>query len=332
MKISGPLKNFLSVLLRIGVSGGILFYLFSKIDTAAMFALLKKADFYFLYLALAIYLVINFILFLRWFVLIKGLDLRVPLSALVNYFFIGLFFNLFLPTSTGGDIIKIWGVCRFTAQKAKVVASVVLDRLCGFMAIVIVALFSFAFGARILNDPSLLIGIFVLAFVSSSIMLILFSEKLYSFGCRIFSRFPKIKNSLMDLHYDIVLLKDNPLAIVWAVLISCFAQAVLAFSWLLIARALHQNIDLLYFFIFVPIICVLSSFPSIGGLGTREAGAVYLFAKAGVFCGVAVSISLISYVLTLAIGLIGGVIYVAQLSPRRIQHRLSPAGLGPKKA
>ena len=332
MKPSESAKNVLSLLLRVGVSVGILFYLFRKIDTASVFVLLKQADFHVLYLVAIAYLSTNLILFLRWLILMKGLDLRVPLKGVVVYFFIGLFFNLFLPSSTGGDIIKIFGVCKFTLQKAKVVASVVLDRLCGFMAIVIVAFFSFVFGHRVVNDLSMLVAIGVMAVVSSSIMVILFNEKLYSFGCRIFNRIPKIKNKLMDLHYDIVLLKDKPMAIIWAVLISCLAQVILALTWFLIARALQQNIPMVYFLIFIPIICVVSSFPSIGGLGTSEAAAVYLFSKAGVPSAAALSFSLINRIFTWAMGLIGGVVYVTQLSPRRVQHHSSPAGVDSKES
>ena len=332
MKPNESAKNFWSLLLRVGVSAGILFYLFRKIDTASALALLKDVDFHLLYLVAIAYLSINVILFLRWLILIKGLDLRVPLKGVIVYFFIGLFFNLFLPSSTGGDIIKIFGVCKFTLQKAKVVASVVLDRLCGFMAIVIVAFFSFVFGHRVLNDVSLLVAIGVMAALSSSITVILFNERLYSFGCRMFNRIPKIKNRLMELHYDIVLLKDKPMAIIGAVLISCLAQVILALTWFLVACALQQNIPLAYFFIFIPIICVVSSFPSIGGLGTSEAAAVYLFSKGGVSSAVALSFSLINRIFTWAMGLIGGVVYVAQLSPRRVQHHPSPAGVGPKEA
>ncbi len=331
MKLDESIKNILSFLLRLGISAGILFYLFHKMDIAAMAALLKEADVHFIILAAITLGITNLILFLRWLILMQGLDLKLPFIAVINYYFIGMFFNYFLPTSTGGDIIKTFGICQLTNEKAKVVASVVLDRLCGFMAIVIVAFFSFIFGYRILNDLSLLVAIFVLAFVSGSIMVILFNEKIYSFGCKIFDRVPKIKSSLMNMHYDIVLLKGKPSTIIWAVGVSCLSQGVLSLSWLLFAKALHQNIDLLYFLIFVPIICVASSLPSIGGLGTREYAAKTFFPKVGVSSEVAVSMSLLVYAFSLALSLIGGVIYVTQLSPRRIQHPPSPSGIGPEQ-
>ena len=327
MKLNEQLKNVLSLFLRIGLSAVLLVYLFRKIDTKSMLGLLKEADFQYIYFAAAMFMVINFILLLRWLGLMKALKLEVPIKSIVDYFFIGLFFNLFLPSSTGGDFVKTLGICKFTSQKAKVVASVVLDRLSGFIGIIIVAFLSFLFGYRFLNDLSLLVSIFALAFASGVMMMILFNEKLFSFGCRIFNKLPKIKKSLMDLHYDIVLLKDKPDAFLWAVGLSCLSQIILAFTFFLVAKALHQNIDMIYFLVFIPLVCVISSLPSIGGLGIRDMGAAHLFARVGVPSGVTVSITLINFFFMVAIGVIGGIIYVAQLSPRRVQYHPSPSGV-----
>lgn len=332
VKLNEQTKNFLSLFLRVGLSGLLLAYLFRKMDLSSMLELLKNADFGYLWGAGIIYLIINAIILLRWVVVMRGLGLKVPLIEVIRYFFIGLFFNLFLPSSTGGDIIKTLGICRFTEHKARVVASVVLDRLCGFVGIVIVAFFAFTFGYRFINDFALLIAIVVLAFVSASILTVLFNERIYSFCCRIFDKVPKIKNSLMNLHYDIVLLKDNPVVLLQAVGLSCVTQVVLAYTFFLFSKILQQDIHMVYFLIFVPIICVVSSLPSIGGLGVRDAGAVHLFAKVGVASQVAVSISLMSFIFMVAVGLIGGIVYVAQLSPRRVQHHQSAPSVSPKRA
>ena len=330
--MNDKLKNFFSLFLRFGLSGALLFYLFRKTDTASMIGVMKNADFQYIYWAAAAFFVIHLIILLRWMVLIKALDLSVPWKNIVSYFFIGLFFNLFLPSSTGGDVVKIFGMCKFTPYKAKVVASVVLDRLCGFVGIVLVAFVSFMFGYRYIQDWMILVSIFALALMSGGIIFVLFNEKTFSFCCRIFDRVPKIKNSLMSLHYDIVLLKGNKGAFLKAVGLSYLSQIALAFDFFLIAKALHQNIPFIYFLIFVPLICVASTLPSIGGLGVRDAGAAHLFAKIGVASGIAVSITLLNFVFMVAIGLIGGVIYVSQLSPRRVQHYQTHPEVSPKEA
>ena len=302
-------KNILSFLARFGLSAALLFWLFKKIDVAKMWELLKAADSRYILFAAVIFILINLIILGRWLVIIRAFRLNVPVFAVMRYYFIGLFGNLFLPSSIGGDIIKTLGLCRYTPEKAKVVASVLLDRLSGFGGIVVVATISFAFAYRLINDVSVLVAICAMAVVSFLIVIVLFNEKIYSFCCGIFGYFPKIKKSFMSLHYDVALLKGNRGPLYQMVGISCVIQLLAAILSFYFAKALHQDIALVYFVIFMPLISVASSMPSIGGLGVREAGAVYFFSKIGVASGVAVSIGLMTFVFMVAIGLLGGLIY-----------------------
>ncbi len=314
MALNEKMKNLLSLLLRIGLSGALMTYLFSKIDTAKMLEIIKSADIGYIGIAASAFAFINGILLIRWIIFIRALGLKVSIASVTNCFFIGLFFNLFLPSSTGGDVVKTIGLFRDTADKARVVASVVADRLSGFVSIVMVALVAFIFGYRFVNDNSLLIFIAILASVSGGLVIFLFNETLFSFICRIFDRLPKIKESFMRLHFAIVLLKGKPKTLLAAVACSSLSQAILACIFFLVAKGLHQEIPLIYFLIFVPLICVISSLPSIGGLGVREGGAAYLFAKVGVETSVIVSISLVSFLFMVVMGLIGGLVYIVALS------------------
>ena len=105
---------------------------------------------------------------------------------------------------------------------------------------------------------------------------------------------------------------------------------IFAYIFYLVARSLHQEVKMIYFLIFVPLICVISSLPSIGGLGVRDAGSAYLFAKVGVEAATAVSISLINFLFMIITGLVGGVIYVTALSSRRVQHCQTESPISPQ--
>lgn len=304
-------NNLLSLLLRVGLSAGLLWFIFSRIDLQKTFEVIKSADIQYLVLAFSAFVAINLLILWRWATFIRALDLSTPVLKIARFYFAGLFGNLFLPSSIGGDIIKIAGLCKNNDQKAKVVASVVLDRMSGFAAIVIVGTIAFIFGHQMINDNSLVVPIIGLAVFSSFVGVFLFNEKVYSLGMSIFNLFPKVKESCMKMHYDVVLLKKRPLKGCKAILLSCLCQLTLAFTFYLTAVALHQDVKLAYFFIFVPLICVATALPSIGGLGVREAGAAYLFAKAGVATEVSVSISLINFLFMVLIGLFGGLFYIS---------------------
>ena len=303
------LKSFLSNFLRWGLSIALLGYLYHLIDIDKTIAVIKSADPVLVIYAFITFIFVMFLLLIRWFVFVKALGLKVPSKIMTRYFFIGLFGNLFLPSSIGGDVIKIWGVCQYTVEKPKVIASVLIDRLSGFAGIVIVATVAFIFGYRLINDFSLLASIVIMAAVSAGITVVLFNETLFAFCCKIFSAFPAIKQTLMNIHYDIALLKDKPFELVKGAAVSCLCQMITSVIFFLIAKALHQDVSLIYFLIFVPLICVASSLPSIGGLGVREAGTAFLLAKVGVEYGVGVSISLVSFTFMVLMGLIGGLVY-----------------------
>lgn len=237
MKLSKKLKSVLSFIFRCAFSLALLFYLFSIIDTEKMFAILRASDLRLIFLAFALFFGINLIILVRWLLYVKALGLNARVFDVVRYFFIGTFGNLFFPSTIGGDVIKILGLCRNSLEKPKVVASVLVDRLSGFAGMVIVATVAYLFGFRLINDSSVMISIILLALVSVVVIFALFNERIYSFCCRIFSQLPKLKKNLMRMHYDLALLKDEREAIVQAVGLSCLAQILLAFDFYLVDKA-----------------------------------------------------------------------------------------------
>ena len=323
LELKKKIKETFSLLLRLGLSVALLFYLFKKVDVVKMIDILKEANFIYLLVALLLMFVIYFLILIRWNIFIRYLGIKVPFKSVARCFLIGAFFNLFLPTSTGGDVVKIIGLFQDTSEKTKVVASVLLDRVFGLVALVLVSIIAFVSAYKIAYDEFLLIAIGAIFLGTTFGILFLFNERLYSFACQVFNRWPVVKNKLMELHYAIVLIKEKKQALFLAVGISCFVQALLAVTFYLIARGLHQDVGLIYCIIFVPLICVASAFPSIGGLGVREVSSVYLFSKVGVAAATAASMSLINFLFIVIIGLIGAMVYVCSLYYRRVQCCLS---------
>lgn len=318
MSFRAAWKRRLSLAARFGVSLAALWYVSTLIDIAQTIKILRTTDFRYLAWAFSAFLAVNFIMVVRWRFFIRALALTTSFLQLIRYHGIGLFGNLFMPSAIGGDVLKVVGLCQGHNKKERVVASVLLDRLSGFAAIVVVAILAFIFGYHLIEDQTILISIGLMAMGSLGVTLLLFNHFLYAFGCRIFQRFPAVTQRLMQLHEDLGMLKERPLEALKAIGASCLSQTAFIITWYGIALALHQDINILYFFVFVPLICVASSVPSIGGLGAREAGAAYLFTKAGMTSGVAVSLSLISFLFMVLVGLMGGLVYVTTIPSRRV--------------
>lgn len=325
------IKQIFSFFLRFGLSAALLIYLFRKNDLGKTIEIAKEADIVYLIAALACVFVIYGFLLLRWSVIIRALDLHLSKKEVTRWFLIGTFFNFVLPTSTGGDVVKVIGLCKHTHDKAKLVASAVLDRILGFISITIVALVSYFVARKIADEKFLFNGIIILFLVSWGGFLFLLNERLYSFACGIFNKLTVIKEKLLKLHQAFALIKGRLPSIFLVLVISSVGQILLGVSYFLTAKGFHQDVDLIYCIAFAPLICVASSLPSIGGLGFRENATVLLFMKIGLTRPAAVSISLLNLFYMIVIGLVGACVYVSSVFTRRLQRHPSDSTDGKAK-
>jgi uncharacterized protein (TIRG00374 family) len=325
-------KVIWSFFLRFGLSAILLAWLFSRIDYKHTWAAIKDADKGYLLAAFAVFFFCCLMILWRWIILMRALDLKVKTISGSHWYFVGQFFNLFLPTSVGGDVIKALGLAKETGHRPKVFVSIVLDRLTGFIGIVMVSFIAFFFGHRIIGDSSLMVSIVMLAGVSLVLGIVLFSRRVFSLTCKIFKPWPRLKDGLMNLHEDILLMRGKYDKLCATVFISILAQVVNAYVFYILSIGLHQKTHFIYFIIFAPLICVVTSLPSIGGLGVREMGWVYLLSKVGVPQGIALGLSLINFIFIVLVGLIGGIWYVSSFSARRIQHHQTDVRLKPGNA
>ncbi len=315
-------------LLRFGLSAALLGWILHGIDLTKTWQALKGADPWLMSAAFLIFIATNIIIFCRWMVFARALDLKCDTFNGARWFLIGLFCNLFLPTSVGGDVVKGMGLAKATGQNPKVFASIVLDRLAGFSGIVVTACVSFAFGRAVVQDSSVLMSIVLMTAVSVLLAVTLFSRRIFYWVASAFVFWPRLKNALMEWHDDILLMRGKQAQGLETVGLSILAQLVLAFEFYVTAKAMHQNIHLVYFVIFSPLVCVATSLPSIGGLGVREFGWKSLLSKVGVLQEVAVGLSLVNFFFMVVIGLLGGLFYVVTLSGGRLQHRQASPGVG----
>ncbi len=320
------LKNFWPYV----VSFILLVLLFSRIDYKDTWGAVKTADIKYLIAAFFVLMLTNAMILWRWIILMKALNLKFKRFNSSRWFFLGQFFNLVLPSSVGGDFFKGLGLSKETGYKPKVFASIVLDRLVGFVAIVLVASISFFFSRKIIHNQ--VVAVSILCMVSGSIMVavVLFSHRLFSWFCKAFKAWPRIKDGLMALHYDLVLMKGKFKEAVGTIVLSSLAQVIFSFEFYLIAKGMHLHVAFVYFIIFSPLVCVVSSLPSIGGLGVREFGWVSLLLILGVHKETSFGLSLISYILMVLSGLLGGLFYVTTLSSRRVQYYQTDAPLKPR--
>jgi uncharacterized protein (TIRG00374 family) len=313
-------KDILSFLGRLIVSVALLAWIFKMVNWPDTISALKNANVKLLVAAFGFHILLQFAVLARWFIFMKSLSFEAPIGQVFRYYFIGLFCNLFLPTSIGGDLVKAYGLSRGAGQKPKVYASVVLDRLSGFAGLVIVALVAYIFGRHIISAPIVIIPIAVLTIMSLAIGGMLFNKPVYRFFCGVFLKIPRFHKALMDMHTDVLLMRGKKRNGIGCIIFSCFIQVLSSYMYYLIALALHQQVGFLPFLVFTPIVAAASFLPSIGGLGFREGTWVGLLGKVGVASGIAMSLGLLGFLFVIIAGLMGGVLYVTSFASGRVQR------------
>jgi len=255
--------------------------------------------------------------------LLRALKIHLPLKRVIISFAGGIFFNTLMPSTIGGDLIRSIDLASHTKRPKEIIATVFLDRLSGYVGLVILALLALLVGWQLVPDKSVILSIAIITGILVALLLVLFNKSLYSKinGLLHNPKAGKIRELLEGLHQEIHYFGNHKKIIVKNLVISVFIQSIAPITFFIIGLSLGLKINIIYFFIFLPIIGAITLLPiSIGGFGIREATATIFFPKAGVASSAAIAMSLLNSFFIFVCGAIGGLIYVLTVHHRRIQH------------
>ncbi len=317
------LKKIITMLLRVGVSIALLVFLFKQVDEKALLAIVKNANVGLLLLACLTYFIGYVFCFMRWAMLLRAIKIHLPFKKIITSFSGGIFFSLFLPSTIGGDLVRSVDLAAETRRPREVVATVFLDRLSGYIGLVILALIAMVFGWEfVVEDRSILFSMYIIIGLLAAILSVLFNKFLYQKINRLLSApgAGRIREAIRNLHHEIHVFRQHKKTIVNNIILSVFIQAITPLSFYIVALSLGIKVGILYFFIFLPLIGAITLLPiSIGGLGLRDATTVFFFAKVGVSKDFAFAMSLLNFSFIALFAGIGGLIYVLTVHHRRVQ-------------
>jgi hypothetical protein len=272
------LKKTLLIVLKLTVSGGLMYWVLSSAGLGNVVSLLVNIDPWAFGLAVLIFILTQFIASVRWGMLLPE---RHSLKRLFPLYLLGAFFNIFMPGMVGGDAVKIYYLYKETGKGADALSSVFMDRYVGLSALILLGFLAFPFGLGYMNDARLkwLLPGIVLAFAVGSALF---------FGLRLGRRFAVLDK----LYGNLLAYKDRRGVLLKALAISLVSHMLSFTAVYAIAQGLGQDIPFLTLFIFIPIIATLAAVPlSISGLGIREYATVTLFGTIGISEASATAIS-----------------------------------------
>ncbi len=317
------IKKILAVLLRILISAAIILFLFKNIDAKSLAQVIKSANKALILISSIVFLASYVLALLRWRMLLAAVGIRLPLKRVIASYSAGIFFNLFLPSSIGGDFMRSVDLSVHTKKPKEIIATVFLDRLSGYIGLVILASLSFVFGGELVREKGTVFALGIIIFILLFSLLVLFNKFIY----RLISRFLRssnpgnIRGLISDLHKEIHIFRHRKTIIIKNIVLSILIQAMAPLSFALLAFSLGLKVNLVYFFIFIPIIGAITLLPiSIGGLGLRDLTTIYFFGKVGIAKDIAFAMSLLNFSFILVFGILGGLLYVFTVHYRRVQR------------
>jgi len=250
---------------------------------------------------------------IRWQILIKAQGDQASLGYLAKSYLAGNFFNLFLPTRFGGDVVRVWDGSKPSKSLLKSTAIVLVERLTG-----IIVLLCFALGVSLFRLDmarelpviwiSLTVGLLGLAAILSFFL---------PFSARLIGLLPergmlsRIKKKIFEFREIILIYRDKKTALFKALFWAFLLQVNVILHYYFVGKALSLNIPFFDYFIFIPIVLLILTIPvTINGLGLREFLYISVFALYGIASSGAVSFSFIADIaFALIIGIVGGIIY-----------------------
>lgn len=307
------IKKIISLMLKIFVSIALLIFLFRKADLGQVFMVIKSMDILILASVILWYTILQIISTYRWSLFLPKAGIEIPFFKLVSLFYVGMFFNIFLPTAIGGDVVKTYYLYKFSGKGGNSLASVFLDRFTGFFAMVIIASVSLIFGYGYVKGTYVPLFIVILSSMFFLSSLVLWNKALHNWMLAIISRIKLfgINEKIESLYQSVMLYKGEPRVLLKAFGISFVIQLMSMTMFYLISKGIGMTVPIGYFFLFVPIAISISMIPiSLSGLGLREGAFVYLFTKVGATDAQALSVSLVAFLVMVILGLIGGIEYI----------------------
>lgn len=319
------MKKMASLLVKIILSVLILTILFYKTDVNKFYAIMKGADMQIFFFAFFLFIVAQTISTYRWKMLLHTEKMNVHFYNLVGYYFIGMFFNLFMPTIVGGDVVRGYYLYKKSNMGSESAASIFVERLSGFFALMVIGLLSLIIGYSYINDKPVIV--ILLAFITLGFFafLLLIASKGVRDRVNNFikdGRLEWVRQKLKGISESIKRYRNHKEVVIRVVLLSFLVQMIGIFIFYFISKSLSFNVSLAYFFLFVPIITVISMAPvTFGGLGVREFLAIFLFHKVGLGTTEALSLSLLWFSISVIASIFGGVIFLFSENPMSTVHK-----------
>jgi len=248
---------------------------------------------------------------LRWQELLIGQGIQAGTREVFSISLVSGFFNVFIPGSVGGDVLKAVYIAKGRTRKAQAVTTVFLDRIFGLACLILFALCAVLVDSDFIRtQPSLFAGVVFLAVLFGCFVVclaLLFAQVGWLETWLLKLPFGQ---TILKIYEAIALYRHKKWILVKVCLFSFLSQGWFAFAFVCFGSFLQsESLPLVRYLVLVPMGMCINAIPVFpGGWGIGELGFEKLFAFAGNTAGAEMGV--LFHLSTLPVALIGLLIFL----------------------
>ncbi len=303
-----PVRRVVVVVLRVVISAILLFVVFTRISATDLEEVWPQsigtaAGWL---LAAGLVTALAFVMAaVRWWEVAHTLGVARPFKHMLGDYLAGQFASNFLPTTIGGDLLRINRLGRATDDHYRAFASVVIERLTGWFVLPIMTLVALALDPTLFQDSSGWVLLLVALGILLTLAALLWGAE-HPRGLGRLAGGTVIRDAFGAIHVGLSLYRRRPRAAARLLAAGLAYQGLQVVAAILAAASLGVRPGVIAMFAFIPMVLAIQVLPiSIGGLGVREAVLVIFLSSRGVPDAEAVLLGLLLYALTLLVSLAG---------------------------
>jgi len=272
-KIPDTYYNYLKII----VSCSLVFWIFKDVDLRLLGQQIANTSPLALLSYLLLSLLLVFLVSYRWSLLLIN---RPNLATILQFYKANIsaqFYNLFLPTAYGGDLVKWTQLHSFNFSRKTLILSVVADRVIGLLGLITVGFFASLFAQlyQIASIPTMVNMLFYVLFTGVIIVFIFILSPLK------LSSLPVVGRLTVLLKIENYLDTKIP-KLLFLYFLAVVVQLLSFFSLYVLAVEAHLEIKFIYFLTISPVVSLISVLPiSLAGFGTTEAAYLFFFEQLG---------------------------------------------------
>jgi uncharacterized protein (TIRG00374 family) len=314
-------KQIIQLVLKASISALLIAWIIQGVDLDEIFDRIGSADLLVLLFAFIFKLAGIYISAVRWRILLRAQGADATIPFLTSSYFVGFFFNNMLPSSIGGDVVRIYDSWRSGTNRPTAVTVIFVDRFLGSLALIFMVFGTLLIPTQLTDAmPLSRVGLFLGAIAMIAFCWLIFVTPRTVATLLGRFRFPIINKVAATLHKvadAFEIFQKNRSALLNSLWLSVLLQINVVIYHYIVAIALGLDLPFYSFFFTIPAYTLITTLPiSINGIGIRENLFIFFFGLFGLANTEAVAYSWLLYGILLIQGLLGGIVYALRRERR----------------